>query len=250
MSSHSNIPNRHKLFQYWITVSIAVIVIFSLLAYKTNIFKLSDYTRATVLTAEGNSAYENEYWGDSNVSYLKASAVSPERSKIQFNLANTYYQQGRYDEARELYYKLLKEKNNALEPAIWNNLGNAWYMYGDIFQSFAAYKKSLLLNDKDAVVRQNFLFLNSKVQQFFRQKGTPTNKKKQGADNGSRQEDSNSNDQGPHEGLDDQELGKYKISDKEMDQLLTISKQKERVPQGTGKSGVHTRRSVKDGPDY
>ena len=251
MSNNSNIPNRSKLFHYWMAISICVIVIFSLLAYETNIYKLADYTKATFLSLQGSKAYDIAHWGDSNLSYLAVATLSPEHTKVQFNLANTYYQQGRYDEAREIYNKLLKEKSNALKPAIWNNLGNAWYMDGEIFQSFAAYKKSLLLNDKDAVVRQNFLFLNSKVQQFLTTSRHLTNVPPKGVDSRTQGQEPSSEGKGPHVRTQgEQPLGPYQTSDREMNQILSMSQKNIRVPKGTPGSNTNNQKPDKDGIDY
>lgn len=251
MINHNQILRKNILFRYWIIASCALIIIFGILVYKANLFKIATYTRAVILSAKGNDAYKDNYWGDSGVLYLKALTVTPEPGKIKFNLANSYYQQGRYKEAVAIYDELLNDKNNPLQAAILNNMGNAYFKKGSVLPSLEAYKSALVLKNDDDTIRQNLLFVFSQFEKMLKSGNAPDGKKgKKDSKEGTKKEDnSNKPNGGDKAPLDDQQPGKYQVSDRQMESLLKISKEQERVPQGTRGANTPTKKET-IGPDY
>jgi tetratricopeptide (TPR) repeat protein len=252
MINHNQILRKNILFKYWVISSVALIFVFVVLVYKTNAFKIASYSRAVILSAKGNGAYNDNSWGESGVLYLKALGLSPEPEKIKFNIANTYYQQGRYKEAVAIYDELLADKKSPLQATIFNNMGNAYYKEGFVFPSIEAYKNALVLKNDDDTVRRNLLFVFSQYEKMLKSGHSPDGKK--GAKNskeGTKKDDPNQKDAGGEKtALVNPELGKYQVSDRQMESLLKISKEQERVPQGTRQSNKQSGKAETNGPDY
>lgn len=251
MINHNYIRRKGILFKYWWLSVVTVIFIFSTIVYQTNAFKLSSYTKATVWILKGTKAYKNNYWGDAGILYQRALTIYPKNTQLKYNLANAYYQQGRYKEAVQLYGQLLNDKSNTIKAAAWNNLGNAYYRQNLLFQSFDAYKNAILLNDGDETARQNFLFVVARLQQLIRANNSKKKKRDdKNAGEGKTKDSKPDDDKDGQKSADEQSLGPYQVSDKEMNNLLKISKEQERVPLGSKSSGKQASRVYTNGPDY
>jgi tetratricopeptide (TPR) repeat protein len=116
-----------------------------------------------VFLYRANLAYKHGYYDDAEILYKKALRYTPGNLKIRYNLANTYYKESRYTEAIEVYKYIASKKDDNLASEDWNNLGNAYYMQGNLLLSLNAYKLAMLYNNNDVEVRENFLFVSNKV---------------------------------------------------------------------------------------
>ncbi|HTE02137.1 MAG TPA: tetratricopeptide repeat protein [Mucilaginibacter sp.] len=243
--------SKARLVKYWLISMITITVVILLTVYKTNAFKSVSSIKNAALTLRANSAYQLNHWGDAGILYQQALTVSADQDKLKYNLANAYYQQGRYKEAAELYQRLLANKrDDALKASVWNNLGNTYYMEGQLFESSDAYKKALLLNDRDDTTRRNFLFVSARIQNLFRSGRSGDKKKDDKNGDGNKKNDTKSDDREGQKSTTDEVSGPYKVSDKQMNDLLKISKEHERVPNGSKKSSKQTTKTPANGPDY
>jgi tetratricopeptide (TPR) repeat protein len=252
MINHNQILRQNILYKYWIMGSCALIIIFGVLVYNANAFKIATYSRALILAAKGDDAYKDNSWGDSGVLFLKALPYSPEPEKIKFNLANTYYQQGRYKEAVAMYDSLLTNKNSPLQATILNNQGNAYFKKGSLFASIEAYKSALVLKNDDDTVRQNLLYVFAQYEKMLKSGRSPDGTKKgDSKKEGTKKDDTSNKDNGGEKApLDEPQSGKYQVSDRAMESLLKISKEQERVPQGARSTNKQTKKAENNGPDY
>ncbi len=248
MNSPNNILLKYRLPTHW-QVSVTTLILILLMCL-FNTFKITSYTKVALRSLKGNEAYKNNYWGEAGIFYRQASIVWDGHVDLPYNLANAYYQQGRYDEAAQLYERLLRDKNNVNDAGIWNNLGNTYYMKGLLNKSFAAYKNALLLNDEDDVVRQNFLLVTIRLNQLADIK----NRAKRGKDNkaadGTKNKDTKQDNSDGQQETDDQSMGPYQVSDKQMNKLLKISKDQEHVPKRGEGNNKDSRKTYLNGPDY
>ncbi|MBP6284467.1 MAG: tetratricopeptide repeat protein [Paludibacteraceae bacterium] len=106
---------------------------------------------------DGNKLYENEKYGDAEVSYRKGLEKDRYSLESTYNLGNALYKQKNYEAAASEYQKaivLAKEDKNNLAKS-YHNLGNALYQQKKYAESVDAYKKSLLKNPKDDETRKN-----------------------------------------------------------------------------------------------
>lgn len=81
-------------------------------------------------------------------------------AQSDFDIANTAYAEGRYDEAAAMYQSIIDEQPDA---QLYYNLGNAYFKQGELAQSILAYERALRLkpNDKDA--QYNLAFAQSRI---------------------------------------------------------------------------------------
>jgi len=251
MIKYYTILQKGILFKYWIYSTIALVLVFSAFIYCFNTFNVSEYTNSALLSLKGNMAYGNNLWGDAGIFYAKAIENNTRPEKVKYNLANAYYQQGRYKEAITLYENIVDDKKVDFKAAVYNNIGIANYKKGALIASIEALKTSIVLNDKDNEVRRNLLFVyNQYIIQLMSRHPIPDKKGTKGTKEGERQNNPNPNDDSGDKVPDDQLPGKYQVSQREMDRILAISKQQTRVPKGTKSPRGKASDTHNDGPDY
>ena len=216
-----------------------------LLLFYNNIFNVKTMTYTAVSTFQGNLQYRKAQWGDAEIQYKQALKTMPDSNEVLFNLGNAYYQQGRYSEALAIYLKLSSDKTNAYRLGTWMNLGRTYYRLGALEKSYEFYKKALLLDDSNVVVRQNFLFLANLVKKQ-KIKQTPSEKQKEASKTEDKNKEEASNNKDGEKDKKKMPPGVYHFSDKEMNDMLRQTKDKVRVPQGTKSKKNHSKTNPLD----
>ena len=79
-----------------------------------------------------------------------------------FDSANKLYEQGKFSEAASAYEKLVQ--SGSVSPALYFNLGNAYFKSGQLGRALAAYHHAEKLSPRDPDVRANLLFVRGQVQ--------------------------------------------------------------------------------------
>lgn len=92
---------------------------------------------------------------------LCALSVRAADSTAAFDAANRLYEQGRFREAAAAYEGILKTGQS---PALFFNLGNAYYKSGQLGQALAAYRRAENLAPRDPDVRANLQFVRTRIQ--------------------------------------------------------------------------------------
>ena len=99
---------------------------------------------------EGVTHYNREEFNQAAAKFQESQLAAPESSDVAYNLANSHYRLGRYEEAVENYKKALAENTPPeLKQKSWYNMGNAYYRMGYMKEAIDAYKKALELNPGD-----------------------------------------------------------------------------------------------------
>jgi len=94
-------------------------------------------------------------WGDA----ASVIAISPD---AQFDAANKLYAQSKFAEAPAEYNKLIQA--GSISPALYFNLGNAYFKSGQIGRAIAAYRQAEEIAPRDPDVRANLQFARNLVQ--------------------------------------------------------------------------------------
>ncbi|MBW6479672.1 MAG: tetratricopeptide repeat protein [Bacteroidales bacterium] len=104
----------------------------------------------------GNREYKAENFTEAEMNYRKALEEDPQSLKALYNLANTLYRQGRYEEAANILDGIsnLNIPDNRRADA-YHNLGNARMGNQQIQEGIDAYKNSLRLRPDDNDTRHN-----------------------------------------------------------------------------------------------
>jgi Ca-activated chloride channel family protein len=99
---------------------------------------------------EGVTHYNREEYDQAAAKFQASQLEQPDQLDVAYNLANSHYRLGRYEEAVEAYKKVLTEKTPpTLQQKSWYNMGNAYYRMGYLEEAIDAYKKALELNSGD-----------------------------------------------------------------------------------------------------
>jgi tetratricopeptide (TPR) repeat protein len=80
----------------------------------------------------------------------------------EFDAANKLYGQGKFAEAASAYEKLIQ--TGAVSPAVYFNLGNAYFKAHELGHAIAAYHRAEQLAPRDPDVRANLQFAQKQVQ--------------------------------------------------------------------------------------
>jgi len=99
---------------------------------------------------EGIAHYNHEEYDQASAKFQASQLEQPDNADVAYNLANSFYRLGRYEDAVEAYKKALTEKTSpTLQQKSHYNMGNAYYRMGYLEESIDSYKKALELNPAD-----------------------------------------------------------------------------------------------------
>ena len=79
----------------------------------------------------------------------------------KFDIANSYYNDSKYNKSIQLYEEIIKEGVHS--EYLYYNLGNAYYRSGMVGQSIWAYNKAISLNPRLENVNYNLEIVSSKI---------------------------------------------------------------------------------------
>jgi len=79
----------------------------------------------------------------------------------RFDIANSYYNNSKYNKSIQLYEEIIKERLHS--EHLYYNLGNAYYRSGMIGQSIWAYNKALSLNPRLESAKYNLEIVSTKI---------------------------------------------------------------------------------------
>ncbi|MFH1071372.1 MAG: tetratricopeptide repeat protein [Candidatus Glassbacteria bacterium] len=95
--------------------------------------------------------------------YQEAQTRNPDSDTLAYNLGNTLYQLGRFDEAAGQFGRIVEKKNPALEPRAIYNMGNTLFQMGRqaqkneyLQQALDSFKKSIMLDPQDEDAKYNY----------------------------------------------------------------------------------------------
>lgn len=115
---------------------------------------------------KGNSLYNKQKHKDAEIEYRKALELEPGSNIAKYNLGNSLYRQGRFDEAMKMFDVVDRNKFN--KKALGNsyhNLGNSYLQNKQYEQSIESYKKALINNPKDNDTKYNLEYARRMLQQ-------------------------------------------------------------------------------------
>lgn len=92
---------------------------------------------------------------------MPAKGAGAEDLTSAFEAANKLYEIGNYESAARAYDAIVSEGNYS--PALYFNLGNAWFRAGEAGRAIAAYRQAERLAPRDPDIQANLKFVLSKV---------------------------------------------------------------------------------------
>jgi len=116
---------------------------------------------------EGNNLYNKKKYKDAEIKYRKAIDNSSDYLKATYNLGNSLYKQGQYDEALKCYQDVANHTgvDKKVASAAWHNTGNVLLNNKKYRESMDAFKNALKLDSKSDKARYNYEYARKKLQQ-------------------------------------------------------------------------------------
>ncbi len=148
------------------------------------------------LIRQGNDLYRKQQYTDAEASYKKALERNGKSVEGNYNLGNSYYEQKRYDAARQQYSSALKvEGANAIKGDANYNIGNTFMEDKKWEESIKSYKAALKANPADEQARYNLAYAQAMLKQQQQQGGGNDNKKDQDKKNDKQKDKDKKEDQ-------------------------------------------------------
>jgi len=116
---------------------------------------------------EGDKNEAAQAWEEALKHYRDAEIERPESPELSYNIGNAVYQQERYEDALERYFKAIN--SDELEHQAWThyNLGNTLYRSGKYPEAIQAYQKCLELTPDDQDAKFNLEFVRKKMKEML-----------------------------------------------------------------------------------
>jgi Ca-activated chloride channel family protein len=155
--------------------------------------------------AEGNRLYEEGRFDEAHQMYLEALREDPESSLIRFNSGNALYQTQDFQRAMEAYQQAIDSGEPELASAAWYNLGNSLYRGQQLEPSFEAYKQALRLNPDDVDAKHNLERVLEQMQEQDQQQEGDEQQDQDPQDENDSEQDQEEQDQQNQDGEEDEQ---------------------------------------------
>ena len=129
--------------------------------------------------AEGNVLYEQKNFPGALDKYVEANDGKAHRQKLAYNLANTFYQQKKYQEALQELEKAIATGKPSLNEKILFNRGNTFFQMGKFQEAIESYKQTLELDPADKEAKHNLELALKKLQENPQEQQKGSKKKDQ-----------------------------------------------------------------------
>jgi len=114
---------------------------------------------------EGITLYNQEQYEPAADKFLESQANQPESPEVAYNLANSQFRLGRYEDAVKSYDRTVRQsKDPKLQQKAWYNQGNAYYRLGHLDKAIDSYKEALDLDPKDRDSKFNLEFSRQQLE--------------------------------------------------------------------------------------
>jgi tetratricopeptide (TPR) repeat protein len=191
---------------------------------------------------EGNRNYENKKYNEAEKEYKKELQQNKNDYISTFNLANTYYQQGKYEDAANLFQSLTHQpfaKDTMAQ--VYHNMGNSLLKQKKFEESINAYKNALKNNPNDDETRYNLAYAQKMLRQQQQNKDNSKDNKDKKEDNKKDKKEDKQNKENKKNKEKQEQQAQNNISKEDAQRLLDALKNDEKNIQNKvkkGKAGV------------
>ena len=121
------------------------------------------------LMRRGNGLYAREKYDEALSFYQQAEVLEPDATAIHFNLGNTNYRLGDYENAARELELVLTDDNPTRRADAMYNIGNTAFKSGQIDPAIKSYITALVMNPDDRQAKENLEFCLKKKQEMEQQ---------------------------------------------------------------------------------
>jgi Ca-activated chloride channel family protein len=125
------------------------------------------YQRAQEYSQKGEEQRAADSWEEALKFYRDAEIEKPESPELSYNLGNVMYQQEKYQDAMDRYYRALSSDGVDHQAWAWYNLGNTLFRSGKYPESVQAYEKCLDLTPDDEDAKYNLELVRKKMKEMM-----------------------------------------------------------------------------------
>ena len=143
----------------------------------------------------GNRDFKKESWREAEIDYRKALVKDSLSVAANYNLANTLYREGDFEQARKVM-ETVKDVAPASASAAdyFYNLGDAAIACEDWQAAVDAFKESLLRNPGDLDAKENYIYAKKKLEDQQNQQNQDQNQNNDQNQDQEQNQDQNQND--------------------------------------------------------
>jgi Ca-activated chloride channel family protein len=128
-------------------------------------FSLSAQSTHTPLR-EGDRAYDRVQYKDAEKHYRKAADRDVGNAKAVYNLGNTLYQQGKFEDAAQRFQQVASiDQDPANKADALHNLGDAYLKQRKFKEAVRSYEESLRVRPADPGTKQNLQMAKKKLKE-------------------------------------------------------------------------------------
>jgi tetratricopeptide (TPR) repeat protein len=155
------------------------------------------------LIREGNKQYTAGKFTDAETAYRKAINKNPKSVEAAFNIGNTLYKQGKFEDAAKQFSSINDSiGDKQILSKSFYNLGNAYFKANKLQESASAYKNALRNNSTDMDAKFNLSLVQHMLKQ---QQDKKDQDNKDNKDNKDKDKKDNKKDQDKQQNKNDQQ---------------------------------------------
>lgn len=154
---------------------------------------------------QGNLRYDQKMYDQALQLYNEALLEEPNRREVVYNLANTFYRQGKYKEAATELKKVTDASESAMRARAHYNLGNAFFKENQFQEAADQYTRVLQLDPKDRDAKYNLELALKKLEEQKQQSQSSKKDQKQDSNNEENKQDSGQQRSGQEKNQDSQQ---------------------------------------------
>ena len=125
------------------------------------------YRRAQEFLQKGEKDKSAEALEEALKFYRDAEIEKPESPELSYNLGNVMYQQEKYQDGLDEYFKALSSDEIQHQAWAYYNLGITFYRSGKYPEAIQAYQKCLELTPEDEDAKYNLEFVRKKMKEML-----------------------------------------------------------------------------------
>ena len=180
----------------------------------------------------GNKAYKSQMYNAAESAYKAALSMNPLEKTAVYNLGNTYYKQGNWDEAIKQYENFISFEKEDIDKVskAFHNMGNAYLKKKELEKSMDAYKNALRFNSTDNDARYNLAVVQKMIQDK-KNKEKPEDKKQDQQQDKQDKQDKKDNKEQQQEEQKPKQQQEAQMSRENVEQILKAMEQEEKATQ-------------------
>ncbi|MCD8173175.1 MAG: tetratricopeptide repeat protein [Alistipes sp.] len=114
---------------------------------------------------EGNRKYERAQFKESESDYRRALEQNPESFEARYNLGNSLYKQGRWEEAEQVFLRLSKadtSEENRFDTHF--NAGNSMFQQRKLEEALEQYKEAMRIDPTNEEAKFNYAYVKKMLE--------------------------------------------------------------------------------------